>query len=79
MTWSSRSAYSNSSSVALNASTSWWGSLRMNPTVSEITTSSVSLTVRRRLVVSSVSNSRLLAGMSAPVSRLSRVDLPALV
>ena len=51
----------------------------MNPTVSEITTSSVSLTVRRRLVVSSVSNSRLLAGMSAPVSRLSRVDLPALV
>ena len=29
-----RSALTVSSSVALNASTSWWGSLRMNPTVS---------------------------------------------
>ena len=32
MTCSSRSAYSSSSSVALNASTSWWGSLRIKPT-----------------------------------------------
>ena len=33
-TWSSRSARRVSSRVAPNASTSWWGSLRMNPTVS---------------------------------------------
>ena len=79
MTWSSRSAYSSSSSVALKASTSWWGSLRMNPTVSEITTSSVSLTVSKRLVVSRVSNSRLLAGMPAPVRWFKSVDFPALV
>ena len=32
-----------------------------------------------RVVVSSVSNRRLLAGMSAPVRRLSSVDLPAFV
>ena len=32
-----------------------------------------------RVVVSRVSNSRLLAGISAPVRWLSRVDLPALV
>ena len=79
MTCSSRSAYSSSSSVALKASTSWWGSLRIKPTVSEITTSSVSLTVSSRVVVSSVSNSRLLAGIPAPVMALSRVDFPALV
>ena len=69
----------SSSSVALKASTSWWGSLRIKPTVSEITTSSVSLTVSSRVVVSSVSNSRLLAGIPAPVMALSRVDFPALV
>ena len=33
-TWRIRSASRVSSSVAPNASTSWWGSLRMNPTVS---------------------------------------------
>ena len=49
------------------------------PTVSEITTSRVSLTVRRRVVVSRVSNRRLLAGIPAPVMALSSVDLPALV
>ena len=53
--------------------------MRIKPTVSEITTSSVSLTVSSRVVVSSVSKSRLLAGMSAPVMALSSVDLPALV
>ena len=79
MTWSSKSAYSSSSRVALNASTSWWGSLRINPTVSEITTSRVSLTVSRRLVVSRVSKRRLLAGMPAPVRAFRRVDFPALV
>ena len=57
-----------SGTAITNASTNWWGSLRIKPTVSEITTSSVSLTVKRRVVVSSVSNRRLLAGMPAPVS-----------
>ena len=33
-TWRIRSAFTVSSSVALNASTSWWGSFRMKPTVS---------------------------------------------
>ena len=51
----------------------------MKPTVSETTTSRVSLTVRRRVVVSRVSKRRLLAGMSAPVRALRRVDFPALV
>ena len=79
MTWRSMSAYSSSSNVALKASTSWWGSFRMKPTVSEITTSRVSLTVRSRVVVSRVSNSRSLAGMPAPVRAFKRVDFPALV
>ena len=79
MTWSNRSAYSSSSSVALKASTRWWGSLEMKPTVSEMRTVQVSEISRVRVVVSSVSNRRSLAGMSAPVSLLSRVDLPALV
>ena len=34
---------------------------------------------QERVVVSSVSNSRSLAGMPAPVRALSRVDLPAFV
>ena len=51
----------------------------MKPTVSLSSTVQVSLISSVRVVVSRVSNSRLLAGMSAPVSRLSRVDLPALV
>lgn len=79
MTWSSRSAKVNSSSVALNASTSWWGSLEMKPTVSEISTLQVSEISSVRVVVSRVSNSRSLAGMSAPVRAFRRVDLPALV
>ena len=67
-----------SSSVAPNASTSWWGSLRMKPTVS------VSRYVRPeisiwRVVGSSVWNRRSLTPTSAPVSALSSVDLPALV
>ena len=79
MTWSSRSAKDSSSSVALKASTSWWGSLEMKPTVSEMSTVQVSDSSSVRVVVSSVSNRRLLAGMSDPVRALSRVDLPALV
>ena len=78
-TWSSRSAKDSSSSVALKASTRWWGSLRIKPTVSDRSTVQVSEISRVRVVVSSVSNRRLLAGISAPVSLFSRVDLPALV
>ena len=79
ITWSRRSAKLSSSSVALNASTRWWGSLEINPTVSETSTVQVSEISRFRVVVSSVSKSRLLAGMSEPVSALRRVDFPALV
>ena len=79
MTWRRRSAYSSSSRVALNASTRWWGSFRIKPTVSESSTVQVSEISSVRVVVSRVSNSRLLAGMSAPVRWFSRVDLPALV
>ena len=79
MTWRRRSAYSSSSRVALKASTSWWGSLEMKPTVSEMSTVQVSEMSRVRVVVSKVSKSLSLAGMPAPVRALSRVDLPALV
>ena len=79
MTWSSRSAKDSSSRVALKASTRWWGSLEIKPTVSEMSTVQVSEISRVRVVVSSVSNSRSLAGISEPVSLLSSVDLPALV
>ena len=79
MTWTSRSAKVSSSRVALKASTSWWGSLEMKPTVSEISTVQVSEISSVRVVVSRVSKRRLLAGMPAPVRALSRVDLPALV
>ncbi len=45
--------------------------------MSEMSTVQVSDRSRVRVVVSSVSNRRLLAGMSDPVRALSRVDLPA--
>ena len=52
----------------------------MKPTVSEIShRAGVRESPRCRAVVSSVSNSRLLAGIPASVRALSRVDLPALV
>ena len=79
MTWSSRSAKVSSSRVALKASTSWWGSLEIKPTVSEMSTVQVSEISSIRVVVSRVSKRRLLAGMSAPVRALSKVDFPALV
>ena len=69
----------SSSRVALKASTSWWGSLEIKPTVSEISTVQVSEISSVRVVVSRVSNSRLLAGMSDPVRAFKRVDFPALV
>ena len=63
----------------MKASTKWWGSFRMKPTVSEISTVQVSEISKVRVVVSNVSNSRLRAGIPASVRALSRVDLPALV
>ena len=53
--------------------------MRIKPTVSDRSTVQVSEISRVRVVVSRVSNRRLLAGISAPVSLFSRVDLPALV
>ena len=51
----------------------------MKPTVSDSRTVQVSEISSVRVVVSRVSKSRSLAGISAPVRWLSRVDLPALV
>ena len=55
------------------------GSLRIKPTVSEISTVQVSEISSVRVVVSKVSNSRFRAGIPAWVRALRRVDLPALV
>ena len=78
-TCSSKSACTTSSSVALNASTSPCGSLRMKPTVSVSKTFWFVGSFSRRVVGSSVANKMSFASTSAPVSALSRVDLPALV
>ena len=67
-----------SSSVAPKASTSWWGSLRMKPTVSVSRYGRPSI-YSWRVVGSSVWNSRSRTPTSAPVSALSSVDLPAFV
>ena len=68
-----------SSSVAPNASTSWWGSLRMKPTVSVSEVRAV-VQPRERVVGSSVWNrrSRTLT-LFSPVRAFSSVDLPAFV
>src|SRR5204863_235959 len=60
-------------------STSWCGSLRTNPTVSDRSTVSPPGSARRRTVASRVENRRSSTRTPAPVSRLSSVDLPALV
>ena len=78
-TWTSRSASTTTSSVDWNASTSWWGSLRMKPTVSVSSTDSPPGSDSRRVVASSVANSRSSTSTPASVSRLSSVDLPAFV
>ena len=67
-----------SSSVAPNASTSWWGSLRMKPTVSVIRYGRP-LRRNERVLGSSVWNSRSRTPTSEPVRRFRSVDLPALV
>ena len=73
------SASTTSSSVALKDSTSWCGSLRMKPTVSLSNAFWLVGNRRRRVVGSSVAKSLSSLNTSAPVSLLSRVDLPALV
>ena len=70
---------STTSSVERNASTSWWGSLRTKPTVSLTSTASPPGSSRRRVRGSSVANRRSSTSTPASVSRLSSVDLPALV
>ena len=77
-TWRIRSASRVSSSVAPNASTSWCGSLRMNPTVS-VKRNWRPLRRAQRVDGSSVWKSRSRTPTSAPVSALSSVDLPAFV
>ena len=79
ITCSSTSAYFSSSSVALNASIRCVGSFLIKPTVSLSSTSCVSSSRRRRVVVSSVSKSLSFAGMLSPVRQLSSVDFPAFV
>ena len=69
-----------SSSVARNASTSWCGSLWMNPTVSVTIAVWPSPSLTWREVGSSVANSLSSArATSLPTSALSSVDLPAFV
>ncbi|SLH25252.1 Uncharacterised protein [Mycobacteroides abscessus subsp. abscessus] len=78
-TCSSRSAPVTSSSVERNASTSWVGRCRTNPTVSVNTTSRPSSSSARRVVGSRVANSASCTRTPEPVSAFIRLDLPALV
>ena len=73
-----RSAPSASSSVAEKASTSWCGSLRMNPTVSVSRYWRPEIS-KERVVGSSVWNSRSRTPTSEPVIVFRSVDLPAFV
>ena len=74
----SRSLSRTSSSVVLNDSTRWWGSLRMNPTVSVKRKGRLSITTLRT-VVSSVAKSLFSAKTSLLLSMFMMVDLPTLV
>ena len=78
-TCSSRSAAATSSSVDRKASTSWCGRCRTNPTVSVSVYSRPSGPSARRTVGSRVANSAFSTSTPAPVSWLSRLDLPAFV
>ena len=75
----SRSASLTSSSVALNDSIRVCGSLRKKPTVSVSRTRCLLGKVKLRVVGSSVAKSLFSATTSAPVSKFSSVDFPALV
>ena len=74
----SRSLSRTSSSVVLNDSTRWWGSLRMNPTVSVKRKGRLSITTLRT-VVSRVAKSLFSAKTSLLLSMFMMVDLPTLV
>ena len=78
-TCSTRSASVTSSRVERNASTSWWGRWRTNPTVSASVYTRPSLVCALRTVGSSVANSELSTRTPAPVRRFIRLDLPAFV
>ncbi len=78
-TWTRKSAAPATSSVLLNASTSPCGRRRTKPTVSVSSTGSPPGSDRRRVVGSSVANSRSSTSTPAWVRWLSKVDLPALV
>lgn len=79
MTWSRKSASFSSSRVAMKASTSWWGSFWMKPTVSEIRMVSPIGSFSFRVVGSKVAKSLFSANTSALVRLFRRVDFPALV
>ena len=73
------SASFTSSRVARNASTNSCGRSEMKPTVSDRMQGRPSGSFRVRKVGSKVANSMSWATTSDAVSRLNRVDLPALV
>ena len=76
----SKSASSSSSRVALNAATRSFGRSRMKPTVSVITTTSLSLGKRSRLLaVSSVAKNLSSTKTSLFVREFRKVDFPAFV
>src|SRR6516165_3507667 len=74
-----RSAWATSSSVERNASTSWCGRRRTKPTVSVRVNQRPEGVRARRTEGSRVANSESSTRTPAPVSRLSRLDFPALV
>src|SRR5581483_4313890 len=78
-TCSTNAAHYTSSSVARKAETSVCGRLRMNPTVSDISTFHREGSVTARMVGSRVANIFDEARTADWVSALNKVDLPALV
>ncbi len=68
-----------SSRVARKASTSWWGSLWMKPTVSVTMATWPSPSFTRRLVGSRVANSLSSTRATSLPTAFSSVDLPAFV
>ena len=77
-TWINTSDSRTSSKVDLNESTKWWGSFRINPTVSESRKGKFPTTTFRT-VVSNVANSLFSANTSDLVNRFIKVDFPTLV
>ena len=73
------SAVAACSKVDLKASTKWWGSRRIRPTVSMSITVLPQGSFKARAVGSRVANSRSSASTPAAVRAFIRVDFPALV